>query len=132
MEHLAAMRFGAMNILIVDDDSDIRELVAFKLRQMGYGVRVEKDGEVGLVVAREEQPDLILLDVMMPRISGIEICRRLRAEEATAHIPIILITAKAQEMDVERGFSAGANDYIVKPFSPRDLVARVENMLAPS
>lgn len=121
-----------MNILIVDDDPDIRELVAFKLRQMGYGVRVEKDGELGIATAIEEQPDLMLLDVMMPKISGIEMCRRIREHEATAHIPIILITAKAQEADVERGFAAGANDYIVKPFSPRDLVSRVESMLAPS
>lgn len=121
-----------MNILIVDDDPDIRELVAFKLRQMGYGVRVEKDGELGLAAAKTDQPDLILLDVMMPKISGIEMCRRLRDDVATTDIPIILITAKAQEADVERGFAAGANEYIVKPFSPRDLVARVENMLAPS
>jgi two-component system, OmpR family, response regulator MtrA len=121
-----------MNILIVDDDPDIRELVAFKLRQMGYSVRVEKDGELGIAAAIQEQPDLMLLDVMMPKISGIEMCRRLRENEATAHIPIILITAKTQEADVERGFAAGANDYIVKPFSPRDLVSRVENMLAPS
>jgi two-component system phosphate regulon response regulator PhoB len=121
-----------MNILIVDDDPDIRELVAFKLRQMGYGIRIEKDGESGLVAAIEEQPDLILLDVMMPKVSGIEMSRRLRADARTSGIPIILITAKAQEADVERGFAAGVNDYIVKPFSPRDLVLRVENMLAAS
>jgi two-component system phosphate regulon response regulator PhoB len=121
-----------MNILIVDDDPDIRELVAFKLRQVGYGVRVEKDGESGLFAAVEEQPDLVLLDVMMPKISGIEMSRRLREDERTANIPIILITAKAREADVQRGFAAGANDYIVKPFSPRDLVSRVESMLAAS
>jgi two-component system, OmpR family, response regulator MtrA len=121
-----------MNILIVDDDPDIRELVAFKLRQMGYGIRIEKDGESGLAAAMDDQPDLILLDVMMPKISGIEMSRHLRADQRTANIPIILITAKAQEADVERGFAAGANDYIVKPFSPRDLVSRVESMLATS
>jgi two-component system response regulator MtrA len=121
-----------MNILIVDDDPDIRDLVAFKLRQMGYGIRVERDGETGIAAALEEQPDLILLDVMMPKLSGIEMTRRLRADARTADIPIILITAKAQDADVDRGFASGANDYIIKPFSPRDLVARVENMLAAS
>jgi two-component system response regulator MtrA len=118
-----------MNILIVDDDPDIRELVAFKLRQMGHGVRVEKDGETGLAAALSEQPDLILLDVMMPKDSGIELARVLRADDRTATTPIILITARAQEADVQKGFAAGANDYIVKPFSPRELAARVENML---
>lgn len=121
-----------MNILIVDDDPDIRELVAFKLRQMGYGVRIENDGDAGLAAAVDDCPDLILLDVMMPKVSGIELCRRLRADARTATIPVILITAKAQEADVEKGFEAGANDYIVKPFSPRDLVARVETMLTAS
>jgi two-component system response regulator MtrA len=119
-----------MNVLIVDDDPDIRELVAFKLRQMGYDVLVEKDGEAGLQTAIDQKPSLILLDVMMPKMNGIELCRRLRNDPATSSIPIILITAKAQEIDVERGLAAGADDYIVKPFSPRDLVVRIEAMLA--
>src|SRR3954470_8546357 len=104
-----------MNILIVDDDPDIRELVAFKMRQMGYSVRVEKDGEAGLAAATTELPDLILLDVMMPKVSGIEMCTILRGVDSTKNIPIILMTAKAQEVDVEKGFAAGANDYIIKP-----------------
>ena len=119
-----------IRVLVVDDDSDIRELVQFKLEQMGYTVSAEKDGEGGLAAAIEDKPDLILLDVMMPKLTGIEVCQRLRDEPSTAGIPVILITAKAQEVDVERGFSAGADDYIVKPFSPRELATRVEAVLS--
>lgn len=115
-----------MHVLVVDDDPDIRELVAFKLAQMGHTVSSEKDGESGLAAALDKTPDLILLDVMMPKLTGIEVCQRLRDETATSGVPIILITAKAQEVDVERGFAAGADDYIVKPFSPRELASRVD------
>jgi DNA-binding response OmpR family regulator len=118
------------SVLVVDDDSDIRELVTFKLEQMGYTVLSEKDGEGGLAAALSEKPDLILLDVMMPKLTGIEVCQRLRDDATTAGIPVILITAKAQEVDVERGFAAGADDYIVKPFSPRELATRVEAVLS--
>ncbi len=119
-----------MNVLVVDDDPDIRELVAFKLEQLGHQVTTENDGEGGLAVALAMVPDLILLDVMMPKLTGIEVCQKLRDEASTASVPIILITAKAQEMDVERGFAAGADDYIVKPFSPRELASRVEAVFA--
>lgn len=119
-----------MNVLVVDDDPDIRELVTFKLEQMGYTVTTEKDGEGGYAAAIAETPDLILLDVMMPKLTGIEVCQRLRDNEATASVPIMLITAKAQEFDIERGFAAGADDYIVKPFSPRELASRVEAALS--
>lgn len=120
----------AITVLVVDDDSDIRELVSFKLEQMGHKVIAEKDGEGGLAAALSEKPDLVLLDVMMPKLTGIEVCQRMRDDEATAGIPVILITAKAQEVDVERGFAAGADDYIVKPFSPRELATRVEAVLS--
>lgn len=119
-----------MNVLVVDDDPDIRELIAFKLEQMGHSVTSEKDGEGGLAAAMESRPDLVLLDVMMPKLTGIEVCQKLREEASTAGIPVILITAKAQEVDVERGFAAGADDYIVKPFSPRELATRVEAVLS--
>ena len=119
-----------MNVLVVDDDPDIRELVTFKLEQMGHTVSTENDGEGGLAAALANVPDLILLDVMMPKLTGIEVCQRLRDATQTASVPVILITAKAQEVDVERGFAAGADDYIVKPFSPRELASRVEAMLA--
>lgn len=119
-----------MNVLVVDDDPDIRELVTFKLEQMGHTVTTENDGEGGLAAALADVPDLILLDVMMPKLTGIEVCQRLRDAAQTAAIPVMLITAKAQEVDVERGFAAGADDYIVKPFSPRELASRVEAILA--
>jgi DNA-binding response OmpR family regulator len=119
-----------MNVLVVDDDPDIRELVTFKLEQLGHTVVTEKDGEGGLAAAIADMPDLLLLDVMMPKLTGIEVCQRLRDNEQTASVPIMLITAKAQEADIERGFAAGADDYIVKPFSPRELASRVEAMFA--
>lgn len=119
-----------MKVLVVDDDPDIRELVAFKLAQMGHDVHTEENGETGLAAARELVPDLIMLDVMMPKLTGIEVAQQIRADAVLAHIPVVLITAKAQEADVERGFAAGVNDYIVKPFSPRELASRVESILS--
>ena len=117
-------------VLVVDDDPDIRDIATIKLEQAGLQVLTEADGEAGLAAALEAQPDALLLDWMMPRLTGIEVCARLREDSQTAHTPIILLTAKAQEADIERGFAAGANDYIVKPFSPRELVARVSAALA--
>ncbi|MPY95300.1 MAG: response regulator [Acidimicrobiia bacterium] len=117
-------------VLVVDDDQDIRELVTWKLEAAGFEVVGEADGEAGLAAALETRPDLVLLDWMMPRLSGLEVCRALRDEAATARVPVILLTAKAQEADVQRGFAAGADDYIVKPFSPRELVSRVDAVLA--
>ena len=117
-------------ILIADDDPDIRDLVAFKLEQAGFDVTAVDNGLAALSSAVEAPPDLVVLDVMMPGMSGIDVCRQLRVEAATAHLPIILLTARAQEGDVEVGFGAGADDYVVKPFSPRELVSRVEAVLA--
>jgi DNA-binding response OmpR family regulator len=117
-------------VLVVDDDADIRELVTFKLQQAGDTVEAAPDGQLGLDAALANTPDLILLDLMMPKLSGIEVCRLLRDNDATADTPVILFTAKAQEADVQRGFSAGADDYIVKPFSPRELITRVQAVLA--
>jgi len=107
-------------------------MLSFKLAKAGYEVHTEEDGETGLAAARELHPDLILLDWMMPRLTGPEVCRQLRDEEATAHVPVILLTAKAQEADVQRGFATGADDYISKPFSPRELMSRVQALLARS
>jgi DNA-binding response OmpR family regulator len=117
-------------ILVVDDDADIRDMLSFKLVKAGYEVHTEEDGETGLAAARELHPDLILLDWMMPRLTGPEVCRQLRDEEAAARVPVILLTAKAQEADVQRGFATGADDYISKPFSPRELMSRVQALLA--
>lgn len=118
------------NILVVDDDTDICALIEFKLGQSGHSVTVAHDGEAGLDTARSGEWDLILLDWMMPRRTGPEVCRELRQDDSFADVPVILLTAKAQESDVEHGFAAGADDYMVKPFSPRELSTRVSAALA--
>jgi DNA-binding response OmpR family regulator len=116
-------------VLVIDDDPDICGLVEFKLSRAGMEVFSESNGETGLAVAEELLPDLVLVDWMMPRLTGIEVCRRLRAGPRTAGILLILLTAKAQDADLEFAMAACANDYIVKPFSPRDLVSRIETLL---
>jgi DNA-binding response OmpR family regulator len=124
-------------VLVVDDDPDIRELITWKLTQAGYSTVAVGDGEAALAAAKTggtdgQPPDLILVDWMMPKMTGIEVCRALRDDPATDGIPIILLTAKAQEAEVERGFAAGVDDYIVKPFSPREMLGRVQAVLARS
>ncbi|MBG0818586.1 response regulator transcription factor [Planomonospora sp. ID82291] len=116
-------------ILIAEDDADIRDLVVFKLEQSGHTVIPVGDGRSALRMAHEKDPDIVLLDVMMPGMSGIDVCRELRRDARTAELPIILLTARAQESDVENGLTAGADDYIVKPFSPRVLAERVQSVL---
>jgi DNA-binding response OmpR family regulator len=116
-------------VLAADDDEDILELVAFRLGRSGYTVLQARDGEEGWQIAQEHELDLAVLDVGMPKMDGLELTRRLRAQEKTSKMPIILLTAWVQESDVERGFEAGANDYIRKPFSPMELVARVQAAL---
>lgn len=124
-------------VLVVDDDADIRALIIWKLKQAGYATLAEADGETGLAAASGDPahsdagpPDLVLLDWTMPKMNGIEVCIAMRANPVTAGIPIILLTAKAQVAEVERGFEAGADEYIVKPFSPREMLIRVEAVLA--
>jgi DNA-binding response OmpR family regulator len=116
-------------VLVADDDADIRDLVAFKLDQAGFEVIAVEDGETALEQARARHPALAVLDVSMPRMSGIDVCRMLRSEPATADIMIIMLTARVQEQDVEGGITAGADDYVTKPFSPRELVARIQTLL---
>jgi DNA-binding response OmpR family regulator len=116
-------------VLAADDDADILELVAFRLERSGYTVLQARDGEEALQMALEHKPDLAVLDVMMPKLDGFELTRRLRAEEATSRMPIILLTARAQDADVQQGFDAGADDYIRKPFSPQELRSRVQAIL---
>ncbi len=120
-------------VLVVDDDPVIADLVAFRLTRLGLDVSVETDGQAGLAAARQLHPDLVVLDWMMPRMNGLEMCAALRADpdESLARTPVLLLTAKAQEPDLERGFAAGATDYIVKPFSPRELATRVTAALPP-
>ena len=117
-------------VLIADDDTDIRDLVKFKLEQAGFEVTAVDNGLAALSSARVKPPDLVVLDVMMPGMSGIDVCRELRRNRDTTTLPIILLTARAQQGDVEVGFGVGADDYIVKPFSPRELLNRVEAVLA--
>lgn len=116
-------------ILIADDDEDILQLIAFRLERSGYTVVRARDGAEALQVARERVPDLAVLDVRMPKMDGYEVTRALRADEATARMPIILLTAKVQDGDVQRGFDAGADDYVRKPFSPQELRSRVQAIL---
>jgi DNA-binding response OmpR family regulator len=117
-------------VLVADDDADIRDLVAFKLEQAGLEVVTVSDGQSAVETARERRPDLAVLDVSMPGLSGIDVCRMLRAEPTTAGMLIIMLTARVQEQDVEGGFRAGADDYVTKPFSPRELVSRIQALLS--
>ena len=116
-------------VLAADDDPDILELVTFRLERSGYTVIQAHDGEEALQLALERKPDLAVLDVMMPKLDGFELTRRLRAEDATSRMPIILLTARAQDTDVQQGFDAGADDDIRKPFSPQELRTRVQAIL---
>jgi DNA-binding response OmpR family regulator len=116
-------------VLVADDDEDIRSLVIFRLERSGYRVIAAADGEEALALALEHAPDLAVLDVMMPKLDGYEVTRRLRSEDTTRAMPVILLTSRAQEADVARGFESGADDYIRKPFSPHELRARVAAIL---
>src|SRR6476660_1094679 len=112
-------------LLVVDDDPQLVELVGYKLRQQGFEVDTAIDGQDALNKLAGDVPALVLLDVMMPGMSGLEVLERMRADAVTARTPVLMLTAKAQEEDLERGFALGADDYITKPFSPRELVSRV-------
>ena len=116
-------------VLVADDDPDILTLVGFRLERAGYEVLPARDGEEALALALERQPDLAILDVMMPKLDGYEVTQRLRKDPATSGMPVILLTARVQEADITRGFEAGADDYIKKPFSPQELRARVQAIL---
>ncbi|NVJ98132.1 MAG: phosphate regulon transcriptional regulator PhoB [Alphaproteobacteria bacterium] len=116
-------------ILLIEDDENITELVRYNLERADYVVEAVADGEDGLYRASEEAPDLILLDWMLPNLSGLEICRQLRRNAETQNIPIIMLTARADEPDRIRGLETGADDYICKPFSPKELIARIQAVL---
>ena len=113
-------------ILVIEDEKDIQDLLQHYLKREGYGVEIATDGETGLRKASKERFDLILLDLMLPQVDGLEICRSLRSRPQTADLPIIMITAKAEEADRIVGLELGADDYITKPFSPREVLARVK------
>lgn len=116
-----------MQILVVDDEAPIRELLSFNLKKSGYEVETAADGRTALQKAPEA--DLVLLDIMLPEVDGLEVCRQLKADPQTSGIPIIMLTAKAEEIDRVLGLELGADDYVVKPFSMRELLARVKAVL---
>ncbi|SFT93798.1 phosphate regulon transcriptional regulator PhoB [Halomonas saccharevitans] len=120
---------SAKTVLIVDDEAPIREMIAVALEMADYRVLEADSAQAAHAMVVDHQPDLVLLDWMMPGISGIELARRLKREEATAELPIILLTAKGEEDNKIQGLEAGADDYITKPFSPRELVARLKAVL---
>jgi two-component system phosphate regulon response regulator PhoB len=117
-------------ILLAEDDPDIRHLVSYKLIKSGFDVVEAADGRAALQAARHQPPDLVLLDVRMPYLSGLDVCRELRGGPRTTNVPIIILTARSRPQDIEQAYAAGATDYVVKPFSPRELVLRVESVLA--
>ncbi|MFV0458570.1 MAG: response regulator transcription factor [Actinomycetales bacterium] len=121
---------GSARILVVDDDRDLRDLVVFKLTQAGHLVSQCATGQDAIAIARAEVPDLVVLDVMMPGLSGIDVLRELRLDPSTRGIRVIMLTARAQEGDTETAFAVGADDYVTKPFSPRELVRRVDAVLS--
>lgn len=118
-----------VNVLVVDDESSIREMIRFGLGKSGMAVECAASGQEALVKINEKPPDIMLLDWMMPNMSGPELTRRLRKNPVTASIPIIMLTARVSEDDKVTGLNAGADDYIVKPFSPRELIARISAVL---
>ncbi|MDX9871193.1 MAG: response regulator transcription factor [Clostridia bacterium] len=118
-----------VKIMVVDDEVSIRELVKFNLEKSGYAVECHDDGLKALKRIMDEPPDLLVLDLMLPGLDGLEICRHLRQQEKTRTLPIIMLTAKAEEIDRVVGLEIGADDYLTKPFSPRELVARIKSLL---
>lgn len=119
----------SISVLLVEDDAAIRDMINFSMRQAGFSCEAAKDGEAGLEWLKNQQPDMILLDWMLPGIDGIEFIRRLRANEFLASIPVIMLTAKGESEDMVKGLSVGADDYINKPFSPPELIARIKAVL---
>ncbi len=116
-------------ILIIEDERDIRDLVVHYLAKEGYKVDAAPDGGKGLSMARAQKPDLVILDLMLPELDGLEVCKKLRADPKTAAIPVIMLTAKGEETDKIVGLELGADDYLTKPFSPKELMARVKALL---
>ena len=116
-------------ILVIEDEHDIRELISYNLESEGYTVLKASTGNDGIDKARSGDPDLVLLDIMLPDIDGLEVCRKLKRDETAKEIPIIMLTAKSEDSDVISGLELGAEDYITKPFSPRILIARIRAVL---
>jgi DNA-binding response OmpR family regulator len=116
-------------VLVAEDDTDIQQLVMYKLQRSGFESMAVSDGLAALAAVRQFRPHALLIDVRMPGLDGIELCRELRASPDTAKLPIVMISAQGRPQDRELAFAAGCNDYVVKPFSPRELVERVQKLL---
>jgi DNA-binding response OmpR family regulator len=117
-------------ILVADDEQDIRELVAYRLSRAGYTIIEARDGQEAFELAADHPPDMAVLDVMMPRLNGFDLTDRLRHTPATQRLPILLMSASVQEVDISRGFAAGADGYLTKPFTPDQLLTRVRDVLS--
>jgi DNA-binding response OmpR family regulator len=126
---VAGNKMGKSNILIVEDDSSLGEVLEYNLRQEGYDTSLARDGHQGLREARQQMPDLIVLDLMLPLIDGLEVCRLLRNDPTTQELAILMLTAKSEESDELVGFTAGADDYVTKPFSVKVLLQRIHALL---
>ena len=118
-----------ISVLIVEDEPPLVELLRYNIEKEGFGIQIATDGEKALLLASENKPDLVILDWMLPDISGIDVCRQLRARKETKSLPIIMLTARGEESDKVSALDAGADDYIVKPFSPSELIARIHAVL---
>src|SRR5467141_2127004 len=117
------------NVLIIEDETDVADLLSLNLRKAGFRVSTAGDGASGLQKARDDRPDFIILDLMLPKMSGLEVCRILKSDTATSHTPILMLTAKAEEIDRIVGLEFGADDYVTKPFSPREVMLRIRAIL---
>lgn len=115
-----------MKVVIIEDEQDLAELIAFNLAKEGWQTVIALDGKSGLELVSQELPDMVILDLMLPEISGTEVCKQLRKQESTAAIPVIMVTARGEEIDRVVGFEVGADDYLVKPFSSRELILRIK------
>ncbi len=118
-----------VQILVVEDEEDIQELLRYNLSREGFAVRIMQSAEEALHATRSDPPGLILLDLMLPGMDGLELCRLLKTDDATAHLPIMMLTAKGEEADIVTGLELGADDYLTKPFSPKVLIARIRTVL---
>lgn len=117
-------------IVIAEDEPDIRDLITFTLRFAGFEVIAGANGEEGYELAKREKPDLVVMDVRMPKMTGYEACRKIKADPEIAHIPVIFLSAKGQESEIQTGLDAGAEEYLLKPFAPGDLTERIRAVLA--
>jgi len=117
-------------IVIAEDEPDIRDLITFTLRFAGFEVIAGTNGEEGYELAKKEKPDLVMMDVRMPKMTGYEACRKIKADPEIAHIPVIFLSAKGQESEIQTGLDAGADEYLLKPFAPGDLTDRIRSVLS--